>query len=259
MPSDKARGYARLAVDILLALLDVDLRPELDRPEQNLAEREAKDKLLEAIRQEKTRLAKQIEAEIRNLSLDLRIVVEGIDHYLVSPSFEQWFTGSLAERLRYCDFLIDEVRHKWSTDDDMMTIEETWEFLKNDRDDGVLGVDFLQWGKGFPKPFWEFATTYFSPLDLLRVLSYSSFFGLLSEIFCMALDNGDWYVGWDSEQQAGGKLLDNSWPAIDEMYSLDELNRVLEEVRRTGEQRLKFLQDRHAELTRHILKEAESE
>ena len=68
VPSDKAKGYARLAVDILLALLNVDLRPELDRPEQNLAEREAKDKLLEAIRQEKTRLAKQIEAEIRNLT-----------------------------------------------------------------------------------------------------------------------------------------------------------------------------------------------
>ena len=106
---------------------------------------------------------------------------------------------------------------------------------EENHDNGVLGVDFLQWGKGVPEPFWEFATTYFTPLDLLRVLSYSSFFGLLSEIFCMALDNDKWYVVWDSEQQAGGKLLENSWPAIDAMYSLAELNRVLEEVRRTGE------------------------
>ena len=105
--------------------------PSLADRSRNSAEREARDKLLEAIRQEKMRLVKRIEAEIRNLSQDLRIVVEGIDRELVSPSSEQWYTSSLAERQRYADFLIDDVRHRLSSDDEMMTIAETMEYLGN--------------------------------------------------------------------------------------------------------------------------------
>jgi hypothetical protein len=259
VPSDKAKAYARLTVDILLALLDVDLRPELDRPEQNLAEREAKDRLLETIWQEKTRLAKQIEVEIRNLSLDLRIIVEGIDSELVSPSFEQWYVSSLTERQRYAEFLMDEVRHCLSSDAETMTIAETVHYLEEGGDDFIVDY-FLDKLPGVPQCLCEFANTHFTSLDLLRVLSYSSFFGLLAEIINRTRDSWRWSTiwGWGSEREAGGELLDDTWPSIDPKCTLDDLNRILEEVRRSGEQRLSFLRDAHSDLTSEVKEKAES-
>jgi hypothetical protein len=249
VPTEKAKGYARLAVAILRSLLDVDLQSELEGPEQELAARQARATLVEKIRQEKSRLVREVNREIEALGRDLRLAAERVDPRLVSPSFEQWFTGSPDERARIVDILIDQERHWLSPDDSIITIAETWELLKDGQDDDPVRAELREYVPSIPKPLWEFATTkQWSVLDLLRVLGECSFFGVLAEIVGRSYGILNWYAAFQSEHDLGGEFLDDGWPAINRACSLDELNRLLERVRQVGAKRLDLIRVYQGEL-----------
>jgi len=94
VPTDQSKGYASLAVELLRRLLDIDLQPELLRPQQESKRRQEETAIVEQVRQMQEALGQQI----CGLEQDLRLAIEKVEPAFVMPSFElqaeQWRSRS---------------------------------------------------------------------------------------------------------------------------------------------------------------------
>ena len=94
VPTDKSKGYASLAAELLRRLLDIDLQPELLRPQQESKRRQEENAIVEQVRQ----MQEALERQMRGLEQDLRLAIEKVEPAFVMPSFErraeQWQSHS---------------------------------------------------------------------------------------------------------------------------------------------------------------------
>jgi len=85
IPTEKAKGYAKLAVRLLEVLLDVNLTHLLREPEIKAQLKEKQEKLEQGLNQQIIMIHKELD----HLKVEVRLAIEKIEPRLLLPSFEK--------------------------------------------------------------------------------------------------------------------------------------------------------------------------